>query len=410
MIRSCEYDGTSQRLGAHMKRFVNTLSWFWLVAGVSIGLLILLLPSGNSDSNLPELTTVRADAKPMAREYETRPIETLRVGDRVLAWNPDITDEEREEFLEPDWSSWHRASLEMVRPDESVLQIEMIRPREWFQENDVAPGKMVFVDLPEMGAEGDARVLSTGECPPVRSGVGNVVTATFAHPPDEQVLNVLFEGESQPIGVTENHLFWSVDQLMFVPIGELPVGERTQSYSGQTKRILQKLPLSGPQLVYNLEVYPEHVYFVGEQGILAHNEYLYAVRVKATGEILYVGKGTLGRTKTAVQRISSFTGIAKSKLEMVKVNVGKSEFIMRGMEQRALLHLKGQQRVFSARGQAYVKNSGNLANVQLSFSPKRLSLPKNTTSYQRAKAFQDAGNAAANAHLWTQIKTTFGLK
>jgi hypothetical protein len=44
-----------------------------------------------------------------------------------------------------------------------------------------------------------------------------------------------------------------------------------QTYHGETKRIEQKLPRPGPQLVYNLEVYGEHVYYVGDSGLLVHN-------------------------------------------------------------------------------------------------------------------------------------------
>ena len=77
---------------------------------------------------------------------------------------------------------------------------------------------------------------------------------------------------SDAIGVTDNHLFWSVDRQQFVPIGEMEIGERVQTYHGETKRIASKLPRPGPpKEVYNLEVYGEHVYFVGEQALLAHN-------------------------------------------------------------------------------------------------------------------------------------------
>jgi hypothetical protein len=124
-----------------------------------------------------------------------------------------------------------------------------------------------------MGATGPALVISVGPCPDFQSGLGEVVTATFAHPPSDDVLDVVFESESWPIGVTENHLFWSADRQQFVPIGEMVIGERVRTYSGETKRIEQKLPRPGPERVYNLEVYGEHVYFVGYEGLLAHNNY-----------------------------------------------------------------------------------------------------------------------------------------
>jgi hypothetical protein len=134
-------------------------------------------------------------------------------------------------------------------------------------------GLSVDLDLPEMGAVGTAYVSAIHPNTSVEDGEGQVVTATFSHPPSTAVLDVTFQGESTPIGVTDNHPFWSEDRERFVPIGEMELGDRVLTYHGETKRIESKLPRPGPQLVYNLEVYGEHVYFVGEQGLLVHNSY-----------------------------------------------------------------------------------------------------------------------------------------
>ena len=135
-------------------------------------------------------------------------------------------------------------------------------------------GIAVEMDLPEMGAAGTAMVKDVRSAPKILLGQrGQVVTATFSHPPTHQVLDVRFEGESDPIGVTSNHLFWSADRERFLAIGEMEIGERVTTYRGETKRIESQLPRPGPQTVHNLEVYGEHVYFVGKQGLLAHNAY-----------------------------------------------------------------------------------------------------------------------------------------
>lgn len=46
--------------------------------------------------------------------------------------------------------------------------------------------------------------------------------------------------------------------------------------SGDTKRVISKLPRPGPEAVYNLEVHGEHVYYVGVNGVLVHNTQGYA--------------------------------------------------------------------------------------------------------------------------------------
>ncbi|MFM8474473.1 MAG: polymorphic toxin-type HINT domain-containing protein, partial [Planctomycetaceae bacterium] len=75
----------------------------------------------------------------------------------------------------------------------------------------------------------------------------------------------------ETIGTTSNHPFWSVDRQEFVQAGSLEIGERLQTLSGDVKVVQQKLPHPGPQPVFNLEVHNEHVYFVGEDGVLVHN-------------------------------------------------------------------------------------------------------------------------------------------
>ncbi len=73
------------------------------------------------------------------------------------------------------------------------------------------------------------------------------------------------------IGVTGNHPLWSEDRHDYVAAMDLRVGERLKNLSGDTVWVQQKLPRPGPTPVYNLEVQDEHVYYVGANGVLAHN-------------------------------------------------------------------------------------------------------------------------------------------
>ncbi len=73
------------------------------------------------------------------------------------------------------------------------------------------------------------------------------------------------------IGVTGNHPIWSEDRHDYVAAMDLRVGERLTNFSGDTVWVQQKLPRPGPTPVYNLEVQDEHVYYVGANGVLAHN-------------------------------------------------------------------------------------------------------------------------------------------
>ncbi|MBL8855715.1 MAG: hypothetical protein JNK57_17235 [Planctomycetaceae bacterium] len=71
--------------------------------------------------------------------------------------------------------------------------------------------------------------------------------------------------------MTGNHPIWSEDRHDYIAAMDLRVGERLKNLSGDTVYVQQKLPRPGPTPVYNLEVQDEHVYYVGTNGVLAHN-------------------------------------------------------------------------------------------------------------------------------------------
>ena len=134
----------------------------------------------------------------------------------------------------------------------------------------------IDLDLKEMGAEGRAKVLKIEPCPEIESSDDpdrHVITATFRHSASN-VLDLQVEGEEKPLGVTDNHPFWSADRKKFIPAGELAVGERLQRADGRIARVVSSAPREGEIVtVHNLEVDAQHVYYVGKTGVLAHNIY-----------------------------------------------------------------------------------------------------------------------------------------
>lgn len=97
------------------------------------------------------------------------------------------------------------------------------------------------------------------------------MTGTFRHSAGN-VVDLSIAGEPAAIGVTANHSFWSVDRKRFVAAGELRVGERTLCANGKTRHVLAVTTRSSQSVVFNLEVDAQHVYCVGEQGLLVHND------------------------------------------------------------------------------------------------------------------------------------------
>jgi hypothetical protein len=78
------------------------------------------------------------------------------------------------------------------------------------------------------------------------------------------------DGTVETITGTTIHPVWSVDRQSWVPLAELTDGETLQGLDGLA--VVLSVALSRvSQPVYNIEVHGEHVYQVGELGVLVHN-------------------------------------------------------------------------------------------------------------------------------------------
>ncbi len=127
----------------------------------------------------------------------------------------------------------------------------------------------MWLNMPEMGVEGLAEVLAIEPCPPLEEGEGRLVTGTFRHTSGE-VYDLKLESESKPIGVTATHPFWSLDREEWVSAIDLEIGETLKTLAGTTV-VESRSKRKEPETVYNIEVEGDHVYRVGESGVLVHN-------------------------------------------------------------------------------------------------------------------------------------------
>jgi hypothetical protein len=134
-------------------------------------------------------------------------IQDIEVGERAIGINPEITDSERATFLpDPDPATWRKLTLEMIKSDGKRLDITLLRPLSWISESQADIGTTIYLDLPELGAQGLAKVLNIEPCPLIKPGKGNVITGTFHHEA-ANTIDVHVEGLSKPIGCTDNHPF-----------------------------------------------------------------------------------------------------------------------------------------------------------------------------------------------------------
>ena len=160
--------------------------------------------------------------------------------------------------------------VKVMKEDSLKREAWLFRPEEWLVEAGVIVGGRVWLDLPEMGFEGSAEVLSIEGIEELEQGPGRLVTALFIHY-DAEVWDLRVEGESRAIGVTVTHPFWSVTRRTWMSAAELQAGELLLAEDGRTPRVLSFTKREGREPVYNIEVDGDHVYRVGEQGLLVHN-------------------------------------------------------------------------------------------------------------------------------------------
>jgi hypothetical protein len=205
------------------------------------------------------------------RTQQLVPIESLPIGARVPTKNPNRWEVDPQP--EPDQHTWARLSITVERSDGGIVDAEIIRPRSWILANGVCAGRLLPLNLPELGVSGLAMVTSIDDCPPIADGEGSVVTARFVTREVHILASVDVlgaDGTVETITGTTIHPVWSVDRQEWVPLGELIEGETLQGLDGLA--VILSVTLSRvAESVYNIEVHGEHVYQVGELGLLVHN-------------------------------------------------------------------------------------------------------------------------------------------
>jgi hypothetical protein len=174
---------------------------------------------------------------------------------------------------EPDQATWAKVSITVERSDGGIVDAEIIRPRSWILRNGLCAGRMLPLNLPELEVSGLALVTAIDDCPPIADGEGSVVTARFVTREVHVVASVDVlgaDGSVETITGTTIHPVWSVDRQEWVPLAELADGETLQGLDGLA--VVLSVTLSRvTQPVYNIEVDGEHVYQVGELGLVVHN-------------------------------------------------------------------------------------------------------------------------------------------
>ena len=149
--------------------------------------------------------------------------------------------------------------------------------QDWIKQKSYAVNEVVNLNLPEQGIQGPFRITSIKHIIPQKKPTDEdpeddydykPVTALFIHQSDA-VYNITFGG-SETIGVTYQHPIFSVTAGDWKLAGELEVGEKVLTKSGEAT-VTSSEKKGGAELVYNLEVKDLHNFLVGNEGVVVHN-------------------------------------------------------------------------------------------------------------------------------------------
>ena len=178
--------------------------------------------------------------------------------------------------------TWKVVQLRMTEADGTILNAQLRRPNWWIKHHGADRiGNMVRLSIHEMAIEGMAEVINIG-ANQIDTRVksfdddGNYtfrpITGWFERVSADTWDYTFSNGEV--IGSTSNHRFFSEDRQDYVAIGEIKIGERIKVNSEQTAQLVSKAKRATEgEKVYNLEIYRDHNFHVGEEGLLVHNAY-----------------------------------------------------------------------------------------------------------------------------------------
>jgi hypothetical protein len=168
---------------------------------------------------------------------------------------------------------WLKLSITVERTDGGVVDAELLRPRAWVEANGIRTGQLLPLNIAELQVAGFAHVTAIEPCPLIASGDGSVITGRFITRQVDTIARVEILGADGSIEVLEGttiHPIWSLDRNDWVELGELQQGEQLLGRTGAAT-VLSVAVVNLSSAVYNIEVHGEHVYAVGDFGVLVHN-------------------------------------------------------------------------------------------------------------------------------------------
>lgn len=239
-------------------------------------------------------------------------LEAVAIGSRLAGENPQPWDYDDELPL-PVQADWSLVTFSMKREDGSEIQVEMMRPTDFWNPQGAVPGAQVFMEFSELELSTQALVRKVEPCPAIAGGVGNVVTARIITLTATDLVELTLVSGETIVG-TPLHPIWSVEAQDWINLGAMQPGDAVWTEAGPEEVASVSLR-STAETVYNIEVHGHHIYQIGDMGVLVHNaglkyrsNHIYAFYEKATGQIVKYGISAGKITKGTVNSLGKIVG------------------------------------------------------------------------------------------------------
>jgi CxxC motif-containing protein len=184
--------------------------------------------------------------------------------------------------------TWRWIHLRVHSEDKSKIEIKLRRPNSWIAQNGLEQiGSTLNLDLPALDFYGEAEVIAvypnTFDTRLQIHDDNNAyryrpITGYYTKSNAEVDRYEFSNGDI--LKATKDHVIWSQQQDRWVSIGELAINEKVLTAANKEVFLKSKTQVSSLETVYNIEIYREHNYFVGKEGILVHNSSLGGVLKK----------------------------------------------------------------------------------------------------------------------------------
>ena len=204
------------------------------------------------------------DSRPFLSAIENVPLGARVPDDNPCSWDFDFA------FDDVEQATWRQIDIVLHRVDDTVVEIQFLRPDVWVSEYGLTVGSRFRFLLTDSEIEGTATVTAIKPCCAIANGIGNVVTGRFVTRRVSNLIEVTTETGTTFVGTT-NHPMWLPERSEWIPLEELRTGDLLDTLNGNAKVEKVHRPFRVSD-VYNIEVHGHHVYRITDDGILVHNK------------------------------------------------------------------------------------------------------------------------------------------